>query len=361
MEPSSVDPALLDRFLAGECSPAEVELVRQWLSSHAAEAKYLDAVRDILGRSGSAGAALGSNTDSAWDRLARDTVEAERNAERLPPPLRLTAGARAEPRGARRILASPRLRTAAVITAVVGVGSLWLHRKPVAPVTSPVSAVPAVREYATARGQRLELRLPDGTRAMLAPESRLQVPHDFAAINRDLRLEGEAYFEVTHDERKPFRVHAGNAVAHDLGTRFVVRAYRGARAVQVVVAQGKVGLDPAGAPTGSGPVLGRGELGRVDSAGAVSTGGANLAIALAWTRGELVFKDASLSEVVTELGRWYDLDIKVADSTLRRSRLTLTIGRGAAPEALEAVALLIGARYEMHGQAVTFSAKTAAH
>ncbi len=55
-------------------------------------------------------------------------------------------------------------------------------------------------------------------------------------------LEGEGYFEVTHDARRPFRVHAGDALTEDLGTRFVVRAYPELAAVDVAVAEGVVSL-----------------------------------------------------------------------------------------------------------------------
>jgi transmembrane sensor len=352
--PDDIDFALLDRFLAGECSTAEADLVRRWLATQGADARYVDAMRDALERRETA--AAGRDADSAWARLARDTVDAERNADRLPPPLRLTTSALGGRWGIGRTLASPWLRAAAVVALAIGGGALWLTHQHAVPEARPASAAPAIREYATARGQRTELRLPDGTRVLLAPESRLGVPADFAVTRREFTLEGQAYFEVTHDPRKPFRVRAGNAVAYDLGTRFVVRAYRSAPAVQVVVAEGRVQLGAAGERPEMGAVLGGGDLGRLDSAGVVTTGRANLAAALAWTRGELVFADAPLSDVAAELGRWYDLDIHLADSALRIKRLTLTIGNESAPEALDAVALLVGARYQRHGQTVTFLA-----
>jgi len=55
-------------------------------------------------------------------------------------------------------------------------------------------------------------------------------------------LQAEAYFVVTHDAARPFRVHARDAVAHDLGTRFVVRAYAELPRIEVIVAEGAVSL-----------------------------------------------------------------------------------------------------------------------
>src|ERR1700676_3625297 len=65
-----------------------------------------------------------------------------------------------------------------------------------APVT------PARRTYATVAGERAELRLSDGTRVRLAPASRLSVSADYGTDRRDVYLDGEAYFDVVHDQRK---------------------------------------------------------------------------------------------------------------------------------------------------------------
>src|SRR5256885_1096045 len=58
--------------------------------------------------------------------------------------------------------------------------------------------------YVTAVRERSELRLPDGTRVRLAPASKLRVATDFGVERRDVYLDGEAYFEVVHDEMRPF-------------------------------------------------------------------------------------------------------------------------------------------------------------
>ncbi len=356
---AELDPSLLDRFLTGECSPAEVELVRRWLAAHPASAQYVNDVRAALEKA--ARPAGGWDTAGAWARVLRDAVAPERNAARLPPPLRLTASTFTERRALARVIASPWMRLAAAIVLVIGAGALWLGRAPTWFGTPPRSAVPPMHEYVTARGQRTELRLPDGTRVMLAPDSRLRVPADFDAAGREVALEGQAYFAVIHDERKPFQVRVGTAVVHDLGTEFVVRAYTGARTVQVVVAEGKVELRRAAeGPSSGGAVLGRGESGRLDAAGGITTGRADLAAALAWTQGRLVFNETPLRDVIPELARWYDLDIRLADSALGHRRVTLSLGPESATAAVEAVALLADARYERSGRVVTFSSKAAA-
>ncbi len=100
----------------------------------------------------------------------------------------------------------------------------------------------AMHEYATGAGQRETVMLPDGTEFTLALASRLRVAADYADGDRQVVLDGEAFFNVAHDDAHPFSVRAQSAVALDIGTRFNVRAYNGDRAVRVIVSQGTVGV-----------------------------------------------------------------------------------------------------------------------
>jgi transmembrane sensor len=350
--PDEIDFLLLDRFLAGECSPAEAELVRRWLARHEAHADYLGAVRDALPPPTGTFAAP-DDPEAGWARLARNTIDAERNADRLPPPLRLTARDPREPSGPLRALATSWLRVAAAIALVAGaVAAGLMVRNSKLLVFSRAGMKAQVREYVAARGERAELRLPDGTQVVLAPDSRLRVPADFATIDRAVMLTGHAYFDVKHDDRKPFRVSAGNTIIYDLGTQFDVRAYPGTQSVQVVVAQGKVRLAAATAPAGTGFVLSQGDVGRVDLAGTVATGRTDLGAAFAWTRGELAFDDVLLGDIAVEWARWYDLDFQIADSLLLQKRLKLRLSTESARGA-GAVAMLAGARYQQQGRVVT--------
>jgi transmembrane sensor len=337
----AVDFPLLDRFLAGECSPAEAELLRRWLSTAGGDARYVDAVRDALERRDAA--ASTPDTDAAWARLARDTVDPERNAERLPPPLRLTAGRTGERSRLRRVLTIPWLRAAAIVALVAGAGALWIARNRGAPAP--------LREYTTMRGERAEFQLPDGTRVLLAPESRLGVPVDFGA-DRRVELEGQAYFDVVHDERKAFEVRAGDAVMHDLGTRFVVRAYPEGSRVEVAVAEGRVALS-GGRAAEDGIVIGVGQVGRAEKDGVPTvTDVGSLNPYFGWTRGVLVIEDRPLAEALADLQRWYDTELKVEDARLAARLITTTAGDTPLVNVLAGIVRALDARYEQRGDTV---------
>jgi transmembrane sensor len=354
-----IDFALLDRFLAGECSPEEAERVRRWLASGGGDAPWVDAVRDALERRA---AVTEPDTDAAWARIARDTADPERNAERLRPSLRLTAAAAAERGAVRRLLASPWRRAAAAVTLAAGAGGLWAAWNAAAP-PAPTARVPApMREYATPRGQRATFQLSDGTRLVLAAESRLRVPADYGRGAREVYLEGEALFEVVHDSTRPFRVFAKDAVAEDLGTRFDVRAYPEDSAVAVAVADGAVALGRADTVPGAdrpageaqGVVLREGELGTLASNGRVTTAtGSIVATYLAWAEGRLQFMNAPLPEVARVVGRWYDLDVRIDGPTLASRTVTAEFAAQSADDLLRALALAVDARVTRSGKIVT--------
>lgn len=246
-------------------------------------------------------------------------------------------------------------RVSAVAAAVlVLVGGILLRSL----VSHHTSLAPAARDYATVPGQRATVVLPDGTRLVLGPDTRVRVSAGFAHPRREVGVEGEAYFEVTHDTRHPFVVRAANTVTEDLGTRFAVRAYPGDTGVRVVVAEGMVavralrpGADPRAVPAS---VLTRGSLAEVDGSGATRvTPGVDADALVAWRGGQLAFHDTPLRDVVTELARWYGADIRLGDATLGWRPVTVTFAGEPAGDAVDMVCGLVLARCERHEATIT--------
>ncbi len=239
------------------------------------------------------------------------------------------------------------IAAAAVVVAVVG-GWAVLGR------------APAWREVSTAVGHRTVVRLRDGTQITLAPKSRLRYTADYGKAQRDVYLDGEAYFQVTLDTRHPFRVHTARSITEDLGTAFVVRAYVEQPTTEVVVAEGRVALWRADTSRTSaalearpdarpGLVLAARDLGRLDADGGVTLRrGIDVARQLAWTSGVLAFDGAPLRDVVLTLGRWYNVDVHLesADSALGARRLTATFTNESIDRVVERIALTLGLRVE---------------
>ena len=205
-----------------------------------------------------------------------------------------------------------------------------------------------MRTVATAVGARDSLRLPDGTHVVLAPGSRLDVAAGYGSDRRDVVLRGEAYFDVVHDDVRPFVVHAEDAFVRDIGTAFVVRS-DAAEGVEVVVTKGSVSVAHRAARDDEA-VLHAGDRAIVaaDRRVLVSRGGATPEDT-SWLRGRLVYRDAPLAEVRADLRRWYGLELRLADSALGARHLTATFDGESADEVLRVIGLALGADVERRG------------
>lgn len=202
---------------------------------------------------------------------------------------------------------------------------------------------------ATQPGQRIQYRLPDGSRVMLAPESKLRILEWNVSGARDVELEGLAYFDVEHDGTRPFRVHITNATVEDLGTEFVVRAYPQERVRSVAVRSGLVAVHRHAAPTLDRTTLEPGDVAQLDASGFATKISADTSLLLGWVEGQLIFRDAPVSDVLRQLRRWYGVAILASDSALLSTQLTLAVTERNTPaEAIAYVASLANARVDYH-------------
>ncbi len=261
---------------------------------------------------------------------------------------------------------------ALVAVCVVGwraIGGRWptLSSRSDSGSTVPLQAV------TTARGQRATITLADGSRIVLGAESSVRYARDFGArARRDVYLQGQAYFEVAHDTLHPFTVHTSRGIAEDLGTTFVVTAYADAADMEVVVQSGKVKLSAAGSAVADSaraaaimqgrvapPItLGPGELGRIDGSGVLSQGRVtDLSPYIGWTNGELEFRGVPLGDALPAIGRWYDVEIVLADTSLASRRLVASFGPHSAGDVVRLLALAVNARYEQRGDTIVFRGK----
>jgi transmembrane sensor len=313
----------LDRFLAGEASPAEADVVRAWIAENPRRAALLRLPSVVE-------PAVEWNVDVAWSKV--------RSVPRPKP--------RWETRAVRWL-------AAASVLVIAGSGLIWrLARRPDAP--RPVAV--AMRDIVADNGKRTTTKLDDGTTVTLNAGSRLSVPVSFGAGARDVQLDGEALFEVRHDPARSFRVHAGGSVAEDLGTRFVVRAYADLGRVEVAVSEGVVSLRADSSAARHASIISAGQIGRLEPAHSpVVTTIANPDRYFAWVRGTLVFDATPLADALPELSRWYDVEIRVFDAELRSRPFTGRFRDESLSDVLDALSLALSARYERGGRVITFS------
>jgi transmembrane sensor len=335
----SIDWRIIDRHIAGESTPAEDEQLRRWLTEDPRHPSLLAGLR-------TAGRATGEspawNADAAWSKVMNRIADASAAHPLVLHPRREETD-RVRRRGLRAVGA-----TLGVLAAALLVGVLW---RPQNASYMPMTSA-AMSEVSSAGGQQTRVTLHDGTRVVLNAGSRLRYAADFGRVTRDVQLDGEGYFEVVHDQAHPFRVHARNGIAEDIGTRFVVRAYPELPQLTVIVAEGRVALWQASA-TGSGTVLGAGQLGRIESNGAVTVvSDVDVEPWMSWTQGALVLDGVSLADAATEIGRRFDVHVVIATPALARKHVSARFRDEQLPAVLDAITMAIGARWTRDGQTI---------
>lgn len=331
----------LARHRAGETVGDEARRIDFWLKTNPLDAEMLAALDAAVAGERSAGKADAPDVEAAL-RAVHARMHDDTPARVIPFP---TARAAPPSRSRSRVgwLAGG-LAAAAVVALAFALGrTRGAGDHPIAAAARGAAG----SIVTTGVGVRDSVRLPDGTRVVLAPGTRLAVSPSFGGTSREVTLQGMAWLAVHHDAALPFTVRAGGATLRDVGTRFTVRtgAEEG-EPVSVSVSEGSVEMRSASAPA-SAVTLAAGDRAELGSDGRVvaQRGGASEAD-LAWMTGRLVFRDARMDQVRVDLRRWYGVQLQFADSAMAARRITASFDGEPVDRALEVIALALGVRVE---------------
>jgi transmembrane sensor len=353
--PTAADPgALLQGFLVSELEPADRDRFESWVAMDDARRLTVAALRHA--QNGDGGMVSRDEADvEDWWAQCREQMRT--------PGGQLVAGAVHLPEAGRELRIGMPMAVAsrwwqvsvpwtALAASILCVSlSVWAlcstHVRPGG------QAAVAEHAYTTARGERAVVTL-DGATVVLGPESVLRISGSYGVRDRTVSLTGHGYFDVAPDAAHPFRVWANGILAEDIGTRFDLRAYPTESATHLVVAEGAVAMRTTAVKLSAAPVLlTRGMMATAGADGVVRVRSEVVADRYAaWSDGRLTFEDTPLPEAVAEIGRWYDLDIRLGDPRLASKTLTATFDD---PPVAVLVALedALGVRATRAGRVVT--------
>ena len=324
------------RFVAGESTPEESAAIRRMLAADPARAALVGALGEAL-RSPNPSAPTASEVDVALAAVLGRRADSRSASQPRRASIMSLDAYRARWRDAR-------FKAAAAVLVVAGTGMLLRSVTGTNPADAD-SAAPA--HFATPVGAIDSLRLPDGSRVLLGPGSELTLAEGFGGSSREVTLEGDARFDVVHDASRQFVVHTAAASFRDVGTIFSVHSDK-ADGARVVVTNGAVAVE-AGATTAP-VVLKAGDRAVIAREGTVAVERAAASKEdMAWTDGRLVFRDASVQQVTSDLRRWYGIELRV-DSALASRKLTATFERGSASDVGRVVAAALGGGLKEDGR-----------
>lgn len=202
----------------------------------------------------------------------------------------------------------------------------------------------------TDAGQQKKIVLSDGSEVMLNCGSSLRYTSGFIGKNREVYLNGEAFFKVVHDPAHPFIVHTNRVKVQVLGTSFNVRAYATDANSAISVATGKVGV--SGHKTKAAYLLLPGDQLSLNRSNEFEKRHASIEDMMAWQKGILIFRLETIEEIAPVLERFYNINIHIKASRQPDKQVSTSFARKALPQVLEVLSQTAGFNYTIKGKEI---------
>ncbi|SMO62718.1 FecR family protein [Fodinibius sediminis] len=321
---------LIEKFIDDDCTAEEAEQVLNWLSTTEGQ-QYLEEK-------------IGEDYTLLQDERIQSLVS-ETKSQKMWGVIRNNLDYRYGPHSIRKKkMRKPAAYWGAVAAAFAILAASMFYLWPYATTTPEASPDPIY--YQTGNNQQKALTLRDGSKIRLNSNSKLWIYEPFGEGERKVRLKGEAYFEVVHDEDRPFIIHTPNASVKDLGTVFNVRAFPDDDNVQVSVNEGKVSLWSSQQVETEAAILNPGQFGYLNLDNqTIEIDEFEHNNYLSWMNRRIIFDNMKLKDVSRQLSRIYDVSFEYASPVIKELTLSSTFERGSLEKALEVVALTLDLSY----------------
>jgi len=206
-----------------------------------------------------------------------------------------------------------------------------------------------------------EILLPDGSKVTLNSKSSIKYPKKFARKNRTVTLDGEAFFDVTKDAKKPFIVKTSTIEIEVLGTSFNVMAFASDAIVETTLFTGKVKISRKNPGTNKiqSVILSPNHKATFyKSEERFVMDKVDVTTSTAWQKGELVFENEMFDNVIVKLQRWYNVEITLSDDLKNKHRLTMSIDTESLDETLNIIKKTLPVDYTTaNGGVIIYSRK----
>lgn len=153
-------------------------------------------------------------------------------------------------------------------------------------------------------GGQWQVKLPDGSLVFLNALSSITYPTKFVDKERNVKISGEAYFEIAHNKEMPFKVSSQGQTVEVLGTHFDIMAYSDEKVVKTTLLEGSVKI----ANGGRTQILKPGEQAQVSADGIKVSDEVDLEDVVAWKNGYFKFNE-NLESILNKVARWYNVEV----------------------------------------------------
>lgn len=352
---------LLSRKLSGEASQEELQQFEQWIKDHPEDQLFVELMQSYW--ESSAPAQLVDRTpDEHFLRIVQ-------KAELGEPPA-------AEPDNVKPLPKAFRLKQWWIAAAILGLlflGARWLWVSNTQPGQEP-----EISEVFAARGVKSHLFLPDGSSVWLNSDSRIYFDKRFDGAIREVTLDGEAFFKVVRNKKRPFIVHTSAIDIKVLGTSFNVKAYENDKTIETTLINGSVEVlnkkDPGEskillkpkekliytkenlaepAPSSEATKVEKDKKSAAVLVKPLPSGIADSAFAeTSWVHNRLIFDGDDFVDLATKMERWFNVQIVFKNQAVANYRLRGAFEKETIEEALEGLQLIVPFKYKINGRMV---------
>jgi ferric-dicitrate binding protein FerR (iron transport regulator) len=296
---------LITRYLAGEAGNEEVILLNEWLKSDVKNQEIFDEYRKTWLVVEKQKIENTIDIDNEWISFKSKIIDKQNDNNKVIDFI---------PESNRSNSLYMRVLKYAAIAALIAFSSVLVYKF----ATKPSDKI------IIAQNNSVETTLSDGTKITLNSNSTIRFPEKFASSERTVKLDGEAYFEVTHDEKKPFIISADDIRIAVLGTSFYVNTNAENNNVVVILTEGKVAVYYSSRPSEK-IIMSPGEKVEVSkSSNKIAKAANEDDNYIAWKTKKMIFNNTSLGEIVKSINKVYNSNIVIIDKKLDNCRLTAT-------------------------------------
>lgn len=290
-----MDEELLIRFLTHTCTTEDIKAVDNWIAADKANANWLFEMEKIWSLRNELRFSEKKEIENAYNRFLGSISKESENVKTL-----------------NMINVLKIMRYAAVLL-VISLITVYFYK-------IQDNNVNAFNLIEVPKGQHVSLTLSDGTKVILNAESKLTYPSEFSGKERSVELQGEAFFEVTHNKKRPFIVKGSFLNVKVLGTKFNFRSYPNEKA-EVTLDEGKVEVESSDLKNKR--ILSPGQqILYTPKEGMRLINKTDVSLVKSWTTGELSFQNKRLDEICAELERKFNVHINIENKKLIKEVFT---------------------------------------
>jgi len=314
--------SLMAKYYANECSNEEVNQLNSWISENPENEILFYQVKEDLENINLSKSMKKVNVDLAWDKVKNRIQETETEEPSVESKVKTLTISRV-------------FKYAAAIVLLVSIGFF---------VTKMYQSYSKLNVYAENTDQGKVVTLPDGSRVTLNSDSKLIFPKKFAQNERRVKLEGEAFFDVSKNAEHPFIIETKSAEVKVLGTTFNVNAKYPGDQVEVFVETGLVQLSDI-KNTENKIIINPGDVGTFQNTSISKSPNMDVN-RMAWKTKELVFKENYIRDVISTLNRTYNTNITCNDESVLNLRYTVTFRNQEIESVLNVIAVTFDLKIE---------------